>query len=188
MLRSSQVTVLVLLFVMAVVSSATASDFLDRSTTINFQAGLIGPGTFWVGERDFDSDMSFGFSGGLDYKLGPKISGGIVVGVNNFSGYDESAMMIEFGFLIKAWIWQEGSNLLFRPGFGISYGKLGSIGNSVDPSDYLVINGTFELVILTESNFNWLVMAGITGAPVGGNEDFDMTYGPGFVLRGGVAF
>ncbi len=187
MTRSSQIIALVLLLTVVLVSPAMAYDFLERETTINVQVGLISPGTFWVEGVDFETDMSFGVSGGFDYKLGEKITGGVVVGFNNFSGYDDSASMIEIGFLIKAWIQQEGSNLLFRPGFGLSYGRLGSIGPA-DSSGYLVINGTFELIILTEQNFNWLIMAGITGAPIGGNDEFEMTYGPGLILRGGVAF
>ncbi|MCK4539508.1 MAG: hypothetical protein KAV42_11995, partial [Candidatus Krumholzibacteria bacterium] len=172
---------------MVVVSPAMAYDFLERETTINVQIGLISPGPFWVEDIEFDTDMSFGIMGGLDYKLGPKISGGIVAGFNNFSGEGNSATMIEFGFLIKAWIHPEESSLLLRPGFGLSYGKLGSIGES-DTSNYLIVNCTFELVILTEKNFNYLVMIGLTGGPAGGNDDNEMTYGPGFILRGGVAF
>ncbi|MBU8922340.1 MAG: hypothetical protein KOO63_11040 [Bacteroidales bacterium] len=187
MMRLSKLIALVSLLAMVVVSPAMAYDFLERETTINVQIGLLSPGTFWVEGREFETDLSFSFSGGLDYKLGPKISGGVVGGFSNFSGYDDSASMIELGFMIKAWIQQDGSNLLFRPGFGISYGKLGAIGPA-DSSGYLIINGTFELVILTEKNFNWLIMAGITGAPAGGNDEFEMTYGPGFILRGGVAF
>ncbi len=187
MLRSSQITALVLLLAVVAASPLMAYDLLERSTTVNIQAGLVSPGTFWIEGRDYDTDMSFGLAGGADYKLGPKISGGVTVGYNNFSGYDESSSMIELGFTIKAWINSEGSNLLFRPGFGISYGMLGSLG-AIDSSNYMILNGTFELIILTEKNFNWLVMAGITGAPTGGNEDLEMTYGPGFVLRAGVAF
>ena len=168
-------------------SASMGSDLETKDTSFNFQAGLFSPGAFWVDDYEADTDMSFGLSGGLDYKLGEKISGGAVLAMNNFSGYDDSAIMVEIGFLIKAWIGMKDSNLLFRPGFGLSYGKLGKVGPA-DASDYLVINGLIELVIQTESNLNWLVTIGITGAPAGGNNDYDMTYGPGFVLKGGLVF
>ncbi len=184
---TGRISVLAAFLVLVVASPSMGSGLLDKTTTFNVQAGLISPGTFWVGDHEGETDMSFGLGGGLDYKLGPKISGGIVGGLNNFSGYDDSSMMLEIGFSLKAWINSTGSKLLFRPGFGISYGKLGSIGG-VESSNYLVINGTAEMVIMSETGLNWLVMLGITGAPTGGNEDFDMTYGPGFILRGGVVF
>jgi len=181
------VSVLAALIVLSLAAPAAGYTLMDRTTTFNVQAGLISPGTFWVGDYEADTDMSFSLAGGLDYKLGPKISGGPTLAINNFSGYDDSSTMLEFGFLLKAWVNSEGSNLLFRPGFGISYGRLGSIGG-VDSSNYLVINGVVEMVMMRETGLNWLVMLGITGAPTGGNEDFDMTYGPGFILRGGVNF
>ena len=120
-------------------------------------------------------------------KLGPKISGGIVGALNNFSGDYDSAMMFEFGFLLKAWINPEGSNIVFRPGFGISYGALGEMGD-IESSGFLVLNALGELVVMKENGLNWVISLGITGAPTGGNDDFDMSYGPGFFLRGGLEF
>ena len=180
-------SVLAVFLVLSIASPSTGSTLMDKETTLNVQAGLIGPGTFWVGQTEVETDVSFGLGGGLDYKLAPKFSGGVACALNNFSGYEDSAMMFEIGFMLKAWINREGSNLLFRPGFGIGAGFLGSLG-AIEPSNYLVINGTIEMILLSETGLNWLVLLGITGAPTGGNDSLDMTYGPGFIFRGGVAF
>ncbi|MBN2071740.1 MAG: hypothetical protein JW814_09815 [Candidatus Krumholzibacteriota bacterium] len=178
--------ILVILVALAAAPSS-ASEFLEKNTTYNFQVGMISPGTFWVDGNDFDSDMSYSLSAGLDYKLGPKISGGIATNISNFSVESESSTMFEFGFLLKAWIAPEGKNFIFRPGFGLSYGALSS-NDQTDSSSYFVINGTFEMIFPMDNGINWLIMAGITGAPSGGNDDYEMTYGPGFILRGGVTF
>ena len=180
-------SVLVMIFTVLFASSSFANEFMEKNTTFNFQLGLISPGTFWVDSSDFESDMSYSLSAGLDYKLGPKISGGLVTNIGNFSVWDNSSTMFEFGFSLKAWIKPDNANLIIRPGFGLCYGALSS-NNATDSSGFFVINGTVELIFPTESGINWLAMIGITGAPTGGNDDYEMTYGPGFILRGGVTF
>lgn len=177
---------LVVVFLALFGSIATADDIREKLTTVGFKAGLISPGEFWVGAGSFDADMSISFGGFLDYKLGPKISGGLLANIHNFSVADESAMMMEFGFAIKAWIFSETSNLTFTPGFGISYGNLGST-ESLDGSSYMILNGMIEMTIAMES-FNLLLELGIAGAPTGGNDAFEMTYGPGLIIRGGAVF
>jgi hypothetical protein len=130
--------------------------------------------------------MSFHLGGFVDYKLGPKISGGLVLNFSNFSYRDESSNMLEAGFIIKAWLYGEDSNITFTPGFGISYGRLGS-NDYVDGSDFFIINGLVDMIIGME-NFDLLLELGITGSPTGGNDDWDMSYGPGFFFRGGIIF
>lgn len=186
MVRTWGMTALCLSMVILLSAGSLSADVREKETTAGFKAGLISPGTFWVGEADSDSDISYHFGGFTDYKLGPKISGGLVVNASNFSYRDESSNMIELGFMIKAWVFKDESNLTFTPGFGISYGRLGS-NDFVDASDYFIINGLVDMIIGME-NYDLLVELGITGAPVGGNDDWDMSYGPGFFVRGGMVF
>jgi len=34
----------------------------------------------------------------------------------------------------------------------------------------------------------WLAELAVIAGPSGGNDDFDITFGPGFLLRGGLVF
>jgi len=187
MLKGSRISIFLLLAFMLTATASSGFDVLEKNTTYGFNAGLYSPGEVWVEGTSFDGDMSFGLSGFMDYKLGPKISGGGILSLNSFGANDESAMMMEIGFTLKAWINNDDSNLLFRPGFGLSYGMLGEIG-SLESSQYFVIHGGVELVLLNENNMNWTFMLGISGAPTGGNDDNEMTYGPGLLLRAGLVF
>ncbi|MBN2183894.1 MAG: hypothetical protein JW746_01050 [Candidatus Krumholzibacteriota bacterium] len=179
----------VLVMVLSVLwaSASLAEEFMEKTTTFNFQAGFISPGTFWVDDYDADTDMSYSLSAGLDYKLGPKISGGLLTNISNFGYEDASSTMFEFGFSLKAWIKPENTNIIFRPGFGLCYGALSS-NDYVDSAGFFIIHGTVEAIFPMENGINWLAMIGITGSPTGGNDDFEMSYGPGFIMRGGVAF
>jgi hypothetical protein len=44
------------------------------------------------------------------------------------------------------------------------------------------------VVVPTKGSLSWLVDATIFGAPTGGNDDYDMSFGPLFLLRGGLIF
>lgn len=186
MVKTRRMVTVCLAILILLSASSLYADVREKETTGGFKVGLISPGTFWVGDHDSDSDMSYHFGGFIDYKLGPKISGGLAANLSNFSYRDDSSNMMEIGFLIKAWVFKEGSALTFTPAFGISYGRLGS-NEWVDASDFFIINGLVDIIIGMES-YDLLVELGITGSPTGGNEDWDMSYGPGFFLRGGIVF
>ncbi|MFO7915221.1 MAG: hypothetical protein R6U43_05970 [Candidatus Krumholzibacteriales bacterium] len=186
MFRTIRVAVICLIFLSALSAGALSADVRTKEMTAGFKAGLINPGTFWVGDYDSDSDLSYHIGGFMDYKLGPRISGGLVLNFSNFSYRDDSSNMLELGFMIKAWLFSEESNLTFTPGFGISYGHLGDNGY-VDASDFLIINGLVDMIIGMET-YDLLLELGITGSPTGGNDDWDMSYGPGFFFRGGMIF
>lgn len=187
MLKNLRLSAYWLLVLTLMAATSSGYELLEKNTTYGFNAGLYSPGEVWVEDYSTDGDMSFGLSGFMDYKLGPKISGGGMLSLNSFGADDESAMMIEIGFTLKAWIYKDDSNLLFRPGFGISYGMLGDIG-PLESSKYLILHGGVELVLLKENNLNWTFLLGISGAPTGGNDDNDITYGPGLLLRAGLVF
>ena len=186
MSRTIRIAVSCLILLSALSAEAISADVRTREMTAGFKAGLISPGTFWVGDYDSDSDLSYHFGGFLDYKLGPKISGGLALNFSNFSYRDDSSNMLELGFMIKAWVFSEESNLTFTPGFGISYGRLGDNGY-IEAADFFIINGLVDMIIGME-NYDLLLELGITGSPVGGNDDWDMSYGPGFFIRGGMIF
>ena len=164
---------------------AGGSELRTKETTFGAKGGLFGPGTVYVEGFDYDSDMSFSFGGFLDYKLGPKMSGGVLLNFHDFSSY-ESSTLIELGFMLKGWIYKDESNMTFRPGFGISYGMMSHEG--MDNTSYLIMSGLAEFVFSTSGQISYLGEIGITGALAGGNDAYDVTFGPGFTIRGGIVF
>jgi len=177
----------ILLLLLLMFSTAFAGNVRDKNTVLGVKAGLITTGTWYVGDFEYEADMSYMLGGFVDYKLGPKITGGAAFNFGGFSAYEESSIQMDIGFTIKAMVFSETSNLTFRPGFGISYGMVGKMG-PYESSSYLVLHGMVEMVIATQSNMSYLAEIGLTGAPDGGNDDITMTTSPRLLIRGGIIF
>ena len=177
----------VVLLIMLVASTAFADGVREKNTILGVKAGFTTTGTWYVGDFEYEADMNYLLGGFVDYKLGPKITGGAVFNFGGFSAYEESGTQMDFGFTIKAMVFSETSKLTFRPGFGISYGMISKMG-PYESSEYLVLHGMVEMVICTQSNLSYLAEIGLTGAPDGGNDDITMTTSPRLVLRGGLIF
>lgn len=181
------IPVIVLLALFLIVPNVFGGDeVFEKLTTFGVKGGIWKPGTVYVAGIDDDSDIGYSIEGFLDYKLAPKFSGGLALDFASLGSRDESSTLLMIGFVMKAWIFNDDSKFLMRPGFGIAYGNLG--GNDlVDATNHLILNGYFEFVLPTES-MNWLFEIGITGSVDGGNDDVEITYGPGFTLRAGLVF
>ena len=177
-------TMFVLVFLFG---TASGSDVRTAETTYGVKAGFIMPGTWYVGDYEYDADMNWSIGGFVDYKLGPKIVGTGKLDIHGFGAYEESGMLFDIGFMMRALVYSETSNLTFRPGFGISYGALGSMG-PYDGTSYLMLTGTVEIVFSSQKNFSWMGEFGLVGAVDGGNDDFTATFGPGLIIRGGMLF
>jgi len=164
-----------------------AGDITAKNTVYGLKAGLITGGEFWIGGADPGTSASFSFGGFMDYKLGEKITGGLALEFHNMTNEDDGNILIDIGITLKAQIAKPSSKFIFRPGIGLAYGILGELGPA-EGSNYFVLKGGSDMIIKSSNNFNWLVDVQIIGAPTGGNDDYEMTFGPMFLLRGGVVF
>jgi hypothetical protein len=174
--------------ILILTATAFGGDTAEKTTYFGVKAGIISPGAFYVSDREFDSDMSYSIGGFLDYQLGPKIFGGLSLNINGFGAYEETTTMFDLNANLKARIANEKNSLIFRPGLEIGYANMGSLGSSYESSNYLLLKGIVEVLFPSEGNLTWLGEIGIVGAPDGGNDDHEMTFGPGFFLRGGILF
>ena len=167
--------------------AALATDVRNTPTTYGVKLGLISPGTWFVGDFEYDPDMGYSIGGFLDYKLGPKISGGIDLDLNGFNAYETSSNLINFGITLKAILYSETSNLTFRPGIGIGYGTIGKM-DIYESSSYFMLKGGVEMVYSAPGGLSWLGELALIGSPDGGNDDIEMYLGTGFLLRAGLVF
>lgn len=184
MMRNVGRLVLVALCLAAAAAAPAAAQ--SKTTSFGVKGILLMPGEAYIEEADvfFDIDMSFGISGLVDTKLGEKFWGGLFLDVLSVSAADESGTMFELGVAMKAALGDGAAGkLVWRPGIGIGYGNLSSIG-VLESTTYLTIRGGVEAVLPS----GWVAEALIYGAPTGGNDDFTVTYGPMFQLRFGRIF
>ncbi len=169
------------------ISVASAADVRNAATTYGLKGGFVSPGTWFVGDFEYDPDAGFTLGGFLDHKLGQKILGGGSLDFHRINAYETSGMLMDFGITIKALIYSETSNMTFRPWIGISYGSLGKM-DIYASSQYMILKGGVEAVFSTSGGTSWLGEIGLWGAPDGGNDDFEAYFGTGIILRGGIVF
>lgn len=74
----------------------------------------------------------------------------------------------------------------FKPGFAIGYAYLADIG-TMRPSNFLTTKLLLETHFRNNARNAWLVELALFYAPVGSNADEDLVFGPGLMLRVGLA-
>ena len=180
----------IILALIFVAGTAYGNGFRNKTTVFGIKGGLITSGTVYVEDIfDFNTDGSYSLGGFLDYKLGPKFLGGLAVDIHNISAFDESETLLNLGVTLKAMIYSETSSVTFRPGISLGYGSVGGIeGAGVESSQYFTVGGLVEVVYSMPGGLSWLGEVAIYAGPSGGNSDFSITYGPLFLIRGGIAF
>lgn len=169
------------------ISLSSATDIRNSQTTFGVKGGIIGPCVYYVNDRDFKSAMSYSIGGFVDYKLGPKILGGLSLDFNGVSHvYEANVSLIDLSVTLKAMVFSPNSNLTFRPGFALGYGGLGDFdfGNS----SHLLLKGGLEIVYSTENRVIWLMEIMLGGSVDGGNKDYEITFGPSLLVRSGLIF
>ena len=168
-------------------SGIRATNVRVAETTYGVKLGLISPGTWFVGDFEYDPDMGYSLGGFLDHKLAPKLTGGLDLDISKFSAYETSSNLINFGITLKAILFSETSDFTFRPGIGIGYGSLGKM-DIYESSSYFMLKGGVEVVYITQGGTSWLGELSLIGSPDGGNDDIEMYLGTGFLIRAGLVF
>jgi hypothetical protein len=179
---------IVILGLMLTTGISFGQNLREKTTIIGLKGGLITSGTVSAEDVEFDTDLSYSLGAFGDYQLAPKFSGGIAVDLHNISVSDESKMLLNFGVTLKAMISGENSSMAFRPGLLIGYARLPEIEGRTKSSQYFTVGGLVEIAFSTQNSVSFFTEAGIYAAPSGGNSEFDITFGPMFLLRGGVYF
>lgn len=179
------VAILALVFLALSAPAGAQQNAPHRTTSFAVKAILLLPGEAYVAEADayFDIDMSYGVGGSVDTQLGERLYGGLFADLLNVTAYEESEIMLDLGFTMKAAFGGANGAVLWRPGFGLGYGTL-SGNESLDATHYLTIRAGVEATMAT----GWLIEANLYAAPTGGNGAVTVTYGPLLQVRFGHVF
>lgn len=155
----------------------------QNDTRFGLKAGLVGPGCIYVDDSAcIDGDVNPGFGGFVDYMLADRLSGGLYLDIQRVSAEasDEVETMFDVGLALKAVIPLSGSNLTFRPGFGFGYGR---VVVADLPTTFLTMRVPLEVTVDLASGRSMGGEFGVYFAPMGGNDESDVSFGPGFVLK-----
>lgn len=158
-----------------------------KSTVFGVKGGLIAPGSVELDGDVYDTDSGFSLGAFLDYKLSPKVCGGVFFDLDQLTSENESVNFIDIGLMLKALIYKRTGNLTLKPGLGFGYGILPSV-DDIGSTTYLTIKASAEIVASTHRSFSWLGEIAIFGAPWGGNDLYDTAINGLVLIRGGILF
>lgn len=99
----------------------------------------------------------------------------------------ERHQMIDIGLSLKWPIYKEANQLAWRPLVGIGYAYLGR-GRALEGSGYATLRGGLEAIFYSEQRHAFLGEFIVYGSILGGNDDYDITFGPAVLLRLGVIY
>ena len=151
------------------------------------KAGAVGPGCVYIEDSDcFESDVNYSFGGFLDYLFAERISGGLFADVHGISGEgtEDTENMIDLGATLKGIILASGGSVTLRPGLGVGYGMVTVADEDVK---FLTLRGMLE-ALFDVGGLRVGAEAGVYTGPSGGNEELDVTFGPGFLARAIIEF
>lgn len=132
-----------------------------------------------------DTDLGYSVGGFVDYGLASALWGGLYADVHGVGGdFDGTEAMLDLGATLKTSLGDRSRRAYFRPGIGVGYGTI----DVTESANFVTTRATLELDIPQAGGMSWMAEAGVYFAPWGSMGDADVTFGPGFLLRGGVLF
>jgi hypothetical protein len=180
-----------LLAVLFFTAPASAQNLVQRNFgrwhrgVFGVRAGIINSTTMKVGDREYTSNVAL--IGGVlfDAPLTRKTTIGVTADLLDIQVFDERQKALDVGITFKYAIYREYTRMALKPGLGVGYAYLARIGY-LDASGYLTLKTFLEAIFYVDRRFAWIADIDILWAPVGGNREYDVTYGPAVIARFGV--
>jgi hypothetical protein len=136
---------------------------------------------------DLDKDGSFLFKGFADMFVTPKFAVGAYFNFTPFSIEDMvDVTSVEFGFALKPKI-SLNDQFAIKPGLNVGYRSLSSDDADAE-ADGLAVNLSVEFQYHLANGVIPYIDFGFLSQPVGGNSNFDITWGPILHLTVGIAY
>ncbi|PRX57903.1 hypothetical protein [Flagellimonas meridianipacifica] len=189
-MKNTSTTLGLLLSVFAIIC-LKAQD--KKTNEYGFSVGLLTGGDVYVAELDQNFDLESGVSilGFYDFF----ITDGFAVGLNGsialpyLALIDENVTFYELALALKP-RFSLSDKVSYKPGFNLGYRLITSDELSEDGGtiEGLGLNLTNELQFHISNSFTPFLDVGFITQAAGGNDEFNTTFSPLIVIRGGLVF
>jgi len=183
--------VVLLLVVVSTQASAysvvSGRGFWDKSGYFGGNIGFIGTGKIRIDGTRANTQPGFTFGAEFDFRWFDRIYWGVSADVHRLYVRDTGQYFLDLCLNIKRLYFGRSSRVGFRPGIGVGFGHLTHF-RDIESSIYLMTRVTLEVIFFSETKVGWLVEIGFLAAPVGGNHELSITYGPVPMFRIGAMF
>jgi hypothetical protein len=151
--------------------------FWEKSSFVGASLGFIGRGEFRLPDRRYETDPGFTYGVRFDFRLHNMIYWGVSADVHRLHIRDTGQYMLDLNLNLKKMYFGRSSQVGFRPGIGLGFAHLANF-REVKATTYFTCRTTFEVIFFSESKAAWLLEVGLMAAPVGGNRNMSISYGP----------
>jgi len=165
----------------------SGSAFWDKPGYFAGNIGFIGTGKFRIDGAQINTQPGFTFGAKFDFRLFNHIYWGVSADIHRLYVKDTGQYFLDLCFNIKRLYFGRSSRVGFRPGIGVGFGHLTHF-RDIESSIYLMTRVTLEVIFFSETKVGWMVEIGFLAAPVGGNHEKSITYGPVPMFRIGAMF
>lgn len=172
----------------------TASTFAQaEKSEVGVSIGMVTGGEYYVEESDrfFEIRSGLMLHGFYDYYVAEKLAIGFFgsLSMPELGFLEETVSFTEFGFTLKPRFFLS-DDITLKPGLNVGYRMINS--DSIDlvggKMQGLGLNLTTEWQLHIFDGFTPFVDLGFTTQPLGGNDDFTVTFSPVFNARLGIVF
>nr|MBN2278237.1 hypothetical protein [candidate division Zixibacteria bacterium] len=149
--------------------------------------GYYGNGDIVIDNFDYNPDDDVWGGIYLDYPIHKKLYLGAAVDIIQFEYWDDKYYILDISLVTKFRIKTNDPDLFLHPAVGVGYAWAQDIPNYGE-SDYLTFQFFMEMLYKLTAKQGLVIDMGYLWGPNGGNDRHDITFGPMFIFRGGLAF
>lgn len=161
--------------------------FWEKSGYFGANLGFLGTGKIRIDGDRINSQPGFTFGAKLDFRLGVGKYWGFSADIHRLYIRDTGQYFLDLCFNVKKQYFGRSSRVGFRPGLGIGLGHLTHF-RDIESSVFLMTRAMLEIIFYSETRVGWMIEVGLIAAPIGGNRERDITFGPAPIIRLGAMF
>lgn len=150
-----------------------------------FRGGIINAATMKVDGQKYDADVALTAGVLFDFPLTKRSTYGFTADLVDVQVAGVRQKAIDVGVAFKYAAYKKESMMALKPGFSVGYAYLAH-WELFNASGYLTLRLFLETLFYSNHRYAWLLDFDIFWAPVGGNKEHDVTYGPAIMARFGL--
>jgi len=150
-----------------------------------FRGGIINSTNIKIDGRKFDANVALTAGILFDFPMTHKSTFGFTADIIDVQVASERQKALDVGVAFKYAAYKKESQMALKPGFGVGYAYLAH-WKLLNASGYLTLKLFLETLFYSNHKYAWLADFDIFWAPVGGNEEHDVSYGPALMVRFGL--
>ena len=150
-----------------------------------FRGGIINATNIKIDGQKFDANVALTAGVLFDFPLTHKSTFGFTADLIDVQVASERQKALDVGMAFKYAVYKKEKMMSLKPGFGIGYSYLAH-WRLLNASGYLTLKLFLETLFYSSHRYAWLFDFDIFWAPVGGNNEHDVTYGPAVMIRFGL--